>query len=82
VLATSAHVVTEFREKKTGDPSVTMAISRSSQRGVLSINDEWLVDRGNDKLDLAIFRLPEPSRLLLIGKAYFRDKCWPPSKPA
>jgi hypothetical protein len=46
LLVTCAHVVTEFRQKRTHTPSLTMAVSGSNQRGVLPISDEWLCGTG------------------------------------
>jgi hypothetical protein len=81
LLVTCAHVVSGFRKKKTADPSFTMAVSGSTGQGVLTIKEEWLVDCGDDKLDLAVFRLPNPLHIQAIGKTYFRNDSWPPAKP-
>lgn len=80
LLVTCAHVIESYKEKKQSDPSMILSVGLPWVKSALTIRDEWIIECGNKKLDLATIQLPRADVIEEMGKRYFPAGSWPLSR--
>lgn len=81
LIVTNDHVFRRFKELKQEDPRLRMFVTGSTANHIIQLSEDYLVERGGQMVDLAVFCLPNPSQVQDIGKAYFSGSPWPPRRP-
>jgi hypothetical protein len=80
LLVTCGHVVDKFNELRSANPDTTLVITGNSGTQPVIVSDAEVIDNGGTRLDMAVLRLPDPDRITLCGKSYFKAEFWPPKR--